>query len=479
MRANGLIEHESCAFPPRCRRAPAAADDARAPHPRPGCVFAVAPRGSSSSALVLKLDAKVYRPARARCLPSPGCASPASLAELRGVLREASAYAKLRVPAALPPLPSSSPRRSGRGGNASLLPSFALAGVTSLYVERAAGGAVRTNVYGILLPRLGCVVATHRRRRQIRHRRSSRAASAPDRRRSLYDATLGAGRSACVRAGRRLPLLCAAMLRSLRAAHAAGVVHNDVKPENFLFRPADALTDSLGGGSGGVASDRPHLVLIDFGLAVDAPSPDADPPATTAAVTTAAAAAGDEDDDRFEGTPAYASRNALSLGPLSPRDDCEAMLLVAGELAAAASKPWDAAPLLPWNEHEFYATKARRLSGGPKQVEDFMTCDTGGGAMPAWLRRAWALVDDRQRAAVAGGEHAPPYDDLMAVFHEAAREAACGGGGGGAAIDEADEEEGESSNSSSGSDGSGGKDWKCVRSQAESVGDHTAGEREP
>ena len=315
---------------------------------------------------------------------------------------------------------------------------------------------------------------------QKRHR-ISRAASAPYRRRSLYDVTLGAGRGACVRAGRRLPLLCAAMLRSLRAAHAAGVVHNDVKPENFLFRPVDALADSpRGGGSGGVGSATPHLVLIDFGLAVDAPSPDADPPVTTAAaVTTAVAAAGDEDDDRFEGTPAYASRNALSLGPLSQRDDCEAMLLVAGELAVAASRPWGASPLLPWNELEFYATKARRIAGGPKQVEDFMTCAAGGGAMPAWLRRAWALVDDRQRDAVSGGERAPPYDELMAVFDEAAREAARGGGGGGAAIAESAEEEGESSNSSGRGDGSGGKDWECVRSQAESVGDHTAGEREP
>ena len=109
-----------------------------------------------------------------------------------------------------------------------------------------------------------------------------------------------------------------AMLACVLRVHAAGMLHLDIKPENFVLRDAAARDqDGIAGG----------LVLLDFGLSCDA--------------TGHTPVKSSNNDDYFYGTPSYASQLQLKgKEPLSFRDDLEAIFNILAEAAAGEPLPW-------------------------------------------------------------------------------------------------------------------------------------------
>jgi len=109
-----------------------------------------------------------------------------------------------------------------------------------------------------------------------------------------YSGALGPARAVKIAAG---------VASGLAAAHAAGVIHRDVKPENiFLVHAADG---------------REAVKLIDFGLA----SVRGDHPASPAA-------------RRVVGTPEYMAPEQAQGGPVSPRADVYSLGIVLYEMIA-------------------------------------------------------------------------------------------------------------------------------------------------
>ena len=104
------------------------------------------------------------------------------------------------------------------------------------------------------------------------------------------------------------------LLRCLRRLHAAGFVHNDVKPNNVLF---DAGREAAPG-----AALPPPLHLIDFGLA-------------TSVTGTLGGA---------RGTPLFASCAAHEKRPTRPVHDVESLVYCLAYLASGAL-PWERKPL--------------------------------------------------------------------------------------------------------------------------------------
>jgi hypothetical protein len=95
-------------------------------------------------------------------------------------------------------------------------------------------------------------------------------------------------------------------LSGLAAAHAAGVVHADIKPANIMVVPADPAT-----------GQAERAVLLDFGLARLKPRADADHDDH----------AGDNDES-FGGTPAFMAPEQLYQGRVDGRSDLFAVGLV-------------------------------------------------------------------------------------------------------------------------------------------------------
>jgi formylglycine-generating enzyme required for sulfatase activity len=95
-------------------------------------------------------------------------------------------------------------------------------------------------------------------------------------------------------------------LSGLAAAHAAGVVHADIKPANIMVVPGDAAT-----------GQEERTVLLDFGLARLKPRSDADHDDQSVG-----------DDESFGGTPAFMAPEQLYQGRVDARSDLFAVGLV-------------------------------------------------------------------------------------------------------------------------------------------------------
>ena len=194
-----------------------------------------------------------------------------------------------------------------------------------------------------------------------------------------------------------------AMVACVQRVHAAGILHLDIKPENFVLRDAD------GSGPGGIAGG---LVLLDFGLSCDAGSRRHRPVKSS------------NNDSSFFGTPAYASQlQLLAEEPLSFRDDLEAMFNVLAEAAAGEPLPWR----FKLTGSEDAILQEGFTSQGALSFKDMLQqrcaidCHRGCFAaffanQPAPLRRLDAAVQ-----ALQYGE-APDYEALKAALQPTAAE---------------------------------------------------------
>ena len=120
------------------------------------------------------------------------------------------------------------------------------------------------------------------------------------------------------------------MLQRLRSVHSRGMLHRDVKPDNFLFARTPELDLSRRATNQSSHQERiPLLHLIDFGMAkrIKGPSP-----------------ANDNDDDAhkssFIGSARYASVFVHRGEPLGRRDDLISMMYSLIYVACGGALPW-------------------------------------------------------------------------------------------------------------------------------------------
>ena len=113
--------------------------------------------------------------------------------------------------------------------------------------------------------------------------------------------------------------LGARLLTALQAVHARGLVHADVKPDNFLLD--QALPEGAAAAAQVIADAT--VVVIDFGLSLQASAEILQADADAAA--RASGGLPSEFRRSFYGTARYASRRALRKQPLSPRDGAAAL----------------------------------------------------------------------------------------------------------------------------------------------------------
>jgi serine/threonine protein kinase/formylglycine-generating enzyme required for sulfatase activity len=175
------------------------------------------------------------------------------------------------------------------------------------------------------------------------------------------------------------------ILSALGAAHAAGVIHADIKPANVMLVPSDAASGR---------DERP--ILLDFGLARLKPG------AATNDAAGRAAAPATEDDRSLGGTPAFMAPEQIHRGRVDARSDIFAVGLVLVQMLTGWRRQrWaDLVPPLDDVEDEHLrAVLGRALAVEPSERFD----------------SARAFVDALQRRPTSPSEsqpHAPPFHHL-------------------------------------------------------------------
>ena len=119
---------------------------------------------------------------------------------------------------------------------------------------------------------------------------------------------------------RRVSRVAAQVLKSLMEAHARGIVHRDIKPQNVF------LCDHAG--------ETDFVKVLDFGVATTLPGTTQGPPVTRSG--------------QLIGTPNYMAPEQVNGAPLSPRTDLYALGLVMAEALSGTCVIEDTSPIKVW-----------------------------------------------------------------------------------------------------------------------------------
>jgi tRNA A-37 threonylcarbamoyl transferase component Bud32 len=164
--------------------------------------------------------------------------------------------------------------------------------------------------------------------------------------------------------------LLAPIADALDAAHAAGVIHRDLKPDNIMV------------------SDSGRVFVLDFGIAKLAPTGDAGPGTLTGRGT-------------WLGTPAYMAPEQWSSDGATAASDRYALGVIAYELLAGAH-PFTASNVAAMMEQHFRAAVPSLVSHGvPAAVDDVIARATAKDPDARWPT-ARAFVDALALAAGTG-----------------------------------------------------------------------------
>lgn len=141
---------------------------------------------------------------------------------------------------------------------------------------------------------------------------------------------------------------------ALAAAHAAGVVHRDLKPGNILVQPDG------------------QVKLLDFGLARFVARPSPPPPRAGSAPEAPAAGSADAGGD-FGGTRAYMSPEQEEGQPVGPAADVFSFGWVLHEMCVGGS-PREERRQRPWGDNALSAEARARLAaaGGPPALHELV-----------------------------------------------------------------------------------------------------------